>query len=49
MAFAKLKAGLRKAAERTVAGLWTAIGRLVYAVTPDECANFSTAAGYDPD
>jgi hypothetical protein len=28
-AFAKLKALLRKAAERTVDGLWTAIGRLV--------------------
>jgi transposase len=29
MAFAKLKALLRKAAERTVDGLWAAIGRLV--------------------
>jgi transposase len=28
-AFAKLKALLRKAAERTVDGLWTAIGRLL--------------------
>ena len=28
-AFAKLKALLRKAAERTIEGLWTAIGRLV--------------------
>jgi len=49
MAFSKLKALLRKAAERTVEGLWSAIGRLVDAVTPDECANFFTAAGYDPD
>ena len=49
MAFSKLKALLRKAAERTVEGLWAAIGRLVDAVTPDECANFFAAAGYDPD
>jgi transposase len=46
-AFAKLKAHLRKAAERTVAGLWAAIGRLVDAFTPTECANFFAAAGYD--
>ncbi len=31
-AFAKLKALLRKAAERTLEGLWTAIGRLIDAV-----------------
>ena len=48
-AFSKLKAGLRKAAERTREGLWTTIGRLVDAVTPDEAANFFLAAGYDPD
>jgi transposase len=48
-AFAKLKALLRKAAERTVDGLWTTIGRLVDTVTPAECANYFTACGYDPD
>ena len=48
MAFSKLKALLRKAAERTVEGLWPAIGRLVDTVTPDECANFFAAAGYKP-
>lgn len=48
-AFAKLKAMLRKAAERTVEGLWNTIGRIVDAFTPDECANYFTAAGYDPD
>ncbi len=48
-AFAKLKALLRKAAERTVDGLWAAIGRLVDTFTPNECANYFTAAGYDPD
>lgn len=49
MAFSKLKALLRKAAERTVEGLWSAIGHLIDTVTPDECANFFAAAGYDPD
>ena len=49
MAFAKLKALLRKTAARTVKALWTAIGRLIDAVTPDECANFFKAAGYEPD
>lgn len=48
MAFSKLKALLRKAAERTVEGLWSAIGRLIDTITPDEGANFFTAAGYDP-
>jgi transposase len=46
-AFAKLKALLRRAAERTVDGLWTAIGRLLDAFTPQECANYFAAAGYD--
>jgi transposase len=46
-AFAKLKALLRTAAERTVTGLWNAIGLLTDAVTPDECANYFAAAGYD--
>lgn len=48
-AFAKLKALLRKAAERTVDGLWTAIGRLLDLFTPRECANYFEAAGYDPE
>ncbi len=46
-AFAKLKALLRKAAQRTVEGLWTAIGTLVDAFSPAECANYFAAAGYD--
>lgn len=46
-AFSKLKAHLRKAAERTVAGLWDAIGRLIDLSTPQECTNFFAAAGYD--
>jgi len=48
-AFAKLKAMLRKAAERTVDGLWDAIGRIIDAFTPSECTNYFAAAGYDPD
>ena len=47
MAFAKLKALLRKAAERTVDGLWNTIGRLVDLFTPQECDNYFAAAGYD--
>jgi transposase len=48
-AFARMKALLRKAAERTVEGLWNAIGRIVDMFTPQECANYFIAAGYDPD
>ena len=48
-AFAKLKALLRKAAERTVDGLWNAIGNLLDVFTPTECANYFAAAGYDAD
>lgn len=48
-AFAKLKAMLRKAAARAVDGLWTAIGRIIDTFTPAECANYFSAAGYDPD
>ncbi len=48
-AFAKLKALLRKAAKRTVDGLWRLIGTLIDAFSPQECANYFTAAGYEPD
>ena len=46
-AFAKLKAMLRKAAARTLEGLWSVIGRLIDTFTPQECANYFAAAGYD--
>jgi transposase len=46
-AFAKLKALLRKAAERTVTALWDRIGLVIDAFTPVECANYFAAAGYD--
>ena len=48
-AFAKLKALLRKAAERTVGALWDRIGIALDAFTPAECANYFRAAGYEPD
>jgi transposase len=46
--FAKLKALLRKAAERTIDGLWRAIGKCLDKFTPRECANYFEAAGYEP-
>ena len=48
-AFAKLKAMLRKAAERTLDDLWRSIGRIIDTFTPTECANYFAAAGYDAD
>jgi len=44
--FAKLKALLRKAAERTVEGLWAAIGRFLAALPADECSRYLAHAGY---
>lgn len=46
MAFAKMKALLRKAAKRTIDALWTQIGEIVVLFKPAECANYFTAAGY---
>ena len=48
-AFSKMKALLRKAAERSVDGLWNEIGRIVGMFSPRECANYFAAAGYDPE
>lgn len=48
-AFAKLKALLRKASERTVDDLWDAIADLIDLFTPQECANYFKAAGYEPE
>jgi transposase len=48
-AFAKLKALLRKAAERTVEGLWRAIGRMVDLITPAEARNYFESCGYDAE
>lgn len=38
--FAKLKALLRKAAEREIAALWDRIGKLLDASSAEECANY---------
>jgi transposase len=48
-AFAKLKALLRKAATRTLDDLWNAIRDALPQFTPAECANYFTAAGYEPE
>jgi len=47
-AFSKLKALLRKAAERTVDALWDRIGALLKEYSSAECANLFAAAGYEP-
>ena len=46
-AFAKLKALLRRLAARSLDRLWTALGRFIDLFTPQECANYFAAAGYD--
>jgi transposase len=48
-AFAKLKAILRKVAARTIPSLWNAIRDALPQFTPEQCANFFTAAGYEPE
>lgn len=48
-AVAKLQTTLRKAAARTIEALWQTIGDAVAAFAPPECANYFTAAGYEPD
>jgi transposase len=46
-AFAKLKALLRKARERTVEGLWAFLGRALDAFAAPECRNYLRHCGYD--
>ena len=46
MAFSKLKALLRKAAERSVADLWDRIGTSLDQFSSTECKNYFTHAGY---
>jgi transposase len=45
-AFAKLKAHLRKAAERSIAALWDRIGSTLNDFSPQECKNFFSHLGY---
>jgi len=49
MAFSRLKAMLRKTGERTVSGLWNLIGKLIDIFQPDECANYFSSCGYEPE
>ena len=44
--FAKLKAMLRKANERTIDDTWRRIGKLLNAFPPEECANYFRNSGY---
>ncbi len=44
--YAKLKALLRKAAERSVDALWKRIGELLNTYSPNQCTNYFRNAGY---
>lgn len=46
MAFAKLKAHLRKTAERSMPDLWDKIGSILHTFSAAECQNFFSHAGY---
>lgn len=46
MMFAKLKALVRKADERTIETTWKRIGKLLDAFAPQECARYLRHAGY---
>ncbi len=46
MAFAKLKALIRKEAARTYDNLWKAVGQVRDIFSPNECKNYLKAAGY---
>ena len=45
-AFAKYKALLRKAAERTLESQWQTISRIADLFPPAQCRNFFNSAGY---
>ena len=49
MAFAKLKARLRKAKARTYDALWRAVGDICGLFEPEECWNYLKKAGYVAD
>jgi len=49
LAFAKIKALLKKAAARTIPALWDAIRNAIDAVTPNDARSFFTACGYEPE
>jgi len=49
LAFAKIKAHLKKSAARTVEALWDAISAAIDAVTPADARSFFIACGYEPE
>lgn len=49
MAFAKLKAHLRRIGARTIDALWQAVGSICDLYSPDECWNYLKQAGYVAD
>ncbi len=49
MAFAKLKALIRKAAARSYDALWQAVGAVCDLFSGEECYNYFKAAGYEAD
>lgn len=49
LAFAKIKALLKKAAARTLPALWNAICNAIDAIPPNDARNFFIACGYEPE
>ncbi len=49
MAFSKLKAILRKAAARSIDDLWQVIADALDEFSQQDCRNYFTAAGYEPE
>lgn len=49
MAFAKLKAHLRRIGAPTIEALWRAVGSICDLYSPDECWNYIKTAEYAPD
>ncbi len=49
MAFAKLKAHLRRIGARSIDALWRTVGDVCDLYSPDECRNYLVAAGYASD
>ena len=49
MAFAKLKAHLRRIGARTISALWDAVGSICDLYKPEECQNYLRHAGYVSD
>ncbi len=49
MAFAKLKAHLRRIGARTIDALWRAVGDICDLYSETECRNYLVAAGYASD